>query len=114
MRRASHSFRCRSSRPLISFGVFIGFLASTLFLFAENTSAQQAEQIHLNPAIEKLAHGQPMIGGQTDDMSLQSCRAMARFDFDYEYVDMEHGPLNFDALAYSLKGSLKRHRQLIH
>ncbi|MGA2720716.1 MAG: hypothetical protein ABSF78_17270, partial [Candidatus Acidiferrales bacterium] len=30
--------------------------------------AQQAP-LHLNPAVEKLAQGQPIIGIQTDDMS---------------------------------------------
>jgi 4-hydroxy-2-oxoheptanedioate aldolase len=60
----------------------------------------QQPPLHLNPAIEKLASGQPMIGIQTDDMSLQNCRSLARVDFDYAYVDMEHGPLNLDGLAY--------------
>src|ERR1700732_2568747 len=64
-------------------------------------SAQQAP-LHLNPAIEKLAHGQSIIGIQTDDMSLQNCHSLARVDFDYAYVDMEHGPLNLDGLAYCL------------
>jgi 4-hydroxy-2-oxoheptanedioate aldolase len=64
-------------------------------------SAQQSPT-HLNPAIEKLSHGQPMIGIQTDDMSLQNCRSLARVDFDYAYVDMEHGPLNLDGLAYCI------------
>jgi 4-hydroxy-2-oxoheptanedioate aldolase len=61
--------------------------------------AQEAP-LHLNPAIEKLAHGQPIIGTQTDDMSLQNCHSLARLNFDYTYVDMEHGPLNLDGLAY--------------
>lgn len=60
----------------------------------------QQQPLHLNPAIEKLAHGQPMIGTQTDDMSLQNCHSLARLDLDYVYVDMEHGPLNLDGLAY--------------
>jgi 4-hydroxy-2-oxoheptanedioate aldolase len=60
--------------------------------------------IHLNPAVEKLAHGQPIIGIQTDDMSLQNCHSLARVDFDYAYVDMEHGPLNLDGLAYCVAG----------
>jgi hypothetical protein len=77
-------------------------LVAALFVFVGKFSAQQPESLHRNPAIEKLAHGQPMVGGQTDDMSLQNCRGMARFDFDYEYVDMEHGPLNLDALAYCI------------
>jgi 2-keto-3-deoxy-L-rhamnonate aldolase RhmA len=33
-------------------------------------------------------------------MSLQNCHSLARIDFDYAYVDMEHGPLNLDGLAY--------------
>jgi 4-hydroxy-2-oxoheptanedioate aldolase len=64
-------------------------------------SAQQAP-LHLNPAVEKLAHGQSIIGIQTDDMSLQNCHSLARVDFDYAYVDMEHGPLNLDGLAYCI------------
>jgi 4-hydroxy-2-oxoheptanedioate aldolase len=63
--------------------------------------AQQAP-LHLNPAVEKLAQGQPIIGIQTDDMSLQNCHSLARVDFDYAYVDMEHGPLNLDGLAYCI------------
>lgn len=63
--------------------------------------AQQAP-LHLNPAVDKLAHGQPVVGIQTDDMSLQNCHSLARIDFDYAYVDMEHGPLNLDGLAYCI------------
>lgn len=77
-----------------------GALAA-IVLAASSAAAQQAPQ-HLNPAIEKLAHGEAIIGGQTDDMSLQNCHAMARLSFDYMYVDMEHGPLNFDGLAYCI------------
>jgi 4-hydroxy-2-oxoheptanedioate aldolase len=65
-----------------------------------NTPSAQQPYLHLNPAIEKLAAGKPMIGTQTDDMSLQNCHALARLDFDYVYVDMEHGPLNLDGLAF--------------
>ena len=64
------------------------------------TAAAQQAPLHLNPAIEKLAHGLPIIGTQTDDMSLQNCHALARLDVDYTYVDMEHGPLNLDGLAF--------------
>jgi 4-hydroxy-2-oxoheptanedioate aldolase len=76
-----------------------GALLIALVMPARVGLAQQAS-VHLNPAIEKLAHGQPMIGIQTDDMSLQNCHALSRVDFDYAYVDMEHGPLNLDGLAY--------------
>jgi 4-hydroxy-2-oxoheptanedioate aldolase len=80
--------------------VAVAFIAALIAL-AGIAPAQQAP-LHLNPAIEKLAHGQPIIGTQTDDMSLQNCHALARLDFDYVYVDMEHGPLNLDGLAYCL------------
>src|SRR5258708_17829505 len=69
--------------------------------------AKQA-RVHLNPAIEKLEHGQPMIGIQTDDMSLQNCHSLARLEFDYAYVDMEHGPLNLDGLAYCVAGMVDK------
>ena len=78
--------------------VFFAFMA-TLVLSAGIALAQDAP-LHLNPAVEKLAHGQPIIGTQTDDMSLQNCHSLARLNFDYTYVDMEHGPLNLDGLAY--------------
>jgi 4-hydroxy-2-oxoheptanedioate aldolase len=84
--------------------LIVAVIVAVAFILALVTStriawAQQAP-LHLNPAIEKLAHGQPMIGTQTDDMSLQNCHSLARLDFDYVYVDMEHGPLNLDGLAY--------------
>jgi 4-hydroxy-2-oxoheptanedioate aldolase len=78
--------------------VAVAFFA-TLFTPAGIALAQEAP-LHLNPAVEKLAHGQPIIGTQTDDMSLQNCHSLARLNFDYTYVDMEHGPLNLDGLAY--------------
>src|SRR6266436_1270932 len=79
--------------------IVIGAFLAVLFTPAGIASAQEAP-LHLNPAIEKLAHGQPIIGTQTDDMSLQNCHSLARLNFDYSYVDMEHGPLNLDGLAY--------------
>jgi 4-hydroxy-2-oxoheptanedioate aldolase len=69
------------------------------FVVAASLVAQQAA-LHLNPAIEKLAQDQPIIGTQTDDVSLQNCHSLARLDFDYVYVDMEHGPLNLDGLSF--------------
>jgi 4-hydroxy-2-oxoheptanedioate aldolase len=74
-------------------------LIAVLVMPLGSTSAQQAP-LHLNPAVEKLAGGEPIIGTQTDDMSLQNCRSLARLDFDYTYVDMEHGPLNLDGVAF--------------
>jgi 4-hydroxy-2-oxoheptanedioate aldolase len=87
-----------SHRVMAAVMVFVAFIV-VLVTPARIVLAQQAP-LHLNPAVEKLAHGQSIIGTQTDDMSLQNCHSLARLDFDYAYVDMEHGPLNLDGLAY--------------
>ncbi len=73
----------------------------TAFWLPGSAIAQQPS-LHLNPAVEKLAHGQPILGTQTDDVSLQNCHALSRLDFDYSYMDMEHGPLNVDGLAFCI------------
>jgi 4-hydroxy-2-oxoheptanedioate aldolase len=94
-RLAPRPFRRCLMAPMI---IVIAFIA-ILVLPVGDALAQQAP-LHLNPAVEKLARGEAIIGTQTDDMSLQNCHSLARLDFDYAYVDMEHGPLNLDGLAY--------------
>jgi 4-hydroxy-2-oxoheptanedioate aldolase len=81
--------------------VIVAAFMVMVFLSAGAAPGQQAP-LHLNPAVEKLAHGQPIVGTQTDDMSLQNCHALARLNFDYSYVDMEHGPLNLDGLSFCI------------
>jgi 4-hydroxy-2-oxoheptanedioate aldolase len=88
-------------------GIAFGALIVVLLAPASTVRGQQAPP-HLNPAVEKLAHGQPIVGIQTDDMSLQNCHSLARVDFDYAYVDMEHGPLNLDGLAYCIAGMVDK------
>ncbi len=94
--------RSLGERRMAALGVVVALLAA-LLAPASTVRGQQAPP-HLNPAVEKLAHGQPIVGIQTDDMSLQNCHSLARIDFDYAYVDMEHGPLNLDGLAYCIAG----------
>src|ERR1700674_1707372 len=94
-RLTSRPFNHRAMAATIA---VIAFTA-VLVLPVGSAWAQQAP-LHLNPAVEKLARGEAMIGTQTDDMSLQNCHSLARLNFDYTYVDMEHGPLNLDGLAY--------------
>jgi 4-hydroxy-2-oxoheptanedioate aldolase len=60
-------------------------------------SAQQSVK-HLNPVIEKLAAGKPFIGFQTGDLSLENARSLARADIDYVYLEMEHGPMDFEGM----------------
>ncbi len=91
--------RSLGHRVMAAVMVFVAFL---VLLVAPGIAPAQQAPLHLNPAVEKLAHGQSIIGTQTDDMSLQNCHSLARLDFDYAYVDMEHGPLNLDGLAYCI------------
>jgi hypothetical protein len=74
-------------------------LVLTLVLPPSKTSARQTF-MHLNPAVEKLAAGKPIIGTSTTELSLSNCHALARLDMDYVYVDMEHSPLNLEGLAH--------------
>src|SRR5215471_8837285 len=69
--------------------------------------AQQAPK-HLNPVIEKLAAGKPFIGFQTSDYSLENARTIARADIDYVYLDMEHGPMDFEGLHRFSVGMLDK------
>ncbi|MGA2714808.1 MAG: aldolase/citrate lyase family protein [Bryobacteraceae bacterium] len=91
------TFSRRLTAAMIVVLAFIAALA-----MATVTAPAQQPPLHLNPAVEKLAHGQPIIGTQTDDMSLQNCHSLSRLDVDYSYVDMEHGPLNLDGLAFCI------------
>src|SRR6266849_5183824 len=70
-------------------------------------SAQQAPK-HLNPVIEKLAAGKPFIGYQTGDLSLENARTIARADVDYVYLEMEHGPMDFEGLHRFTVGMLDK------
>ena len=96
-----HHLARRSTRrgPLAPV-IVVAVAAVAVFVLPASTPSAQQPYLHLNPAVEKLAAGKPIIGGQTNDMSLQNCHALARLDFDYMYVDMEHGALNLDGLAY--------------
>jgi 4-hydroxy-2-oxoheptanedioate aldolase len=74
------------------------FRVCTLLFAAAAALAAQSGPKHLNPVIEKLAAGKPFIGFQTGDLSLENARAIARADIDYVYLEMEHGPMDFDGL----------------
>jgi 4-hydroxy-2-oxoheptanedioate aldolase len=53
---------------------------------------------HLNPMIEKLAAGKAVFGPIISDLSMTSARTWARSGADYVWIDMEHSPLNMDAV----------------
>jgi hypothetical protein len=83
----------RRAAMLVNLLFVAGIVAPTGKLFAQ----QQAVK-HLNPVIEKLAAGKPFIGFQTGDFSLENARNLARTDIDYVYLEMEHGPMDFEGM----------------
>jgi 4-hydroxy-2-oxoheptanedioate aldolase len=54
---------------------------------------------HLNPAIAKLASGKQIYGVLTQDLSRENARTLGRRETDFIFIDMEHSPLNMEALA---------------
>ena len=76
-------------------------IAALCALLAVELSAQLPvlSPAHLNPAIAKLAAGKTVYGVLTQDLSRENARILGRRDTDFVYVDMEHSPLNMDALA---------------
>ena len=75
----------------------VGRFLACLILLTGTLCAQQAPK-HLNPVIAKLAAGRPFIGFQTGDLSLENARSLARANIDYVYLEMEHGPMDFEGL----------------
>ncbi len=84
----------------------IALLTAAIATLPQALSA--AEVKHLNPAIEKLAAGKPIIGLQTGSMTADNARAMARADADYVYVDMEHTPMDMAALHQFAAGMVDK------
>ena len=82
-------------------------LSWAMALVAAPLSAQPAPK-HLNPVIEKLAAGKPFFGLQTGDLSLENARTTARSDIDYVYLEMEHGPMDFQGLHQFTVGMIDK------
>src|SRR6266446_4340743 len=47
----------------------------------------------------KLAAGKAVFGPIISDFSMSSARTWARSDADYVWIDMEHNPMNMEAIA---------------
>src|ERR1700744_3572294 len=75
----------------------LAVLAAASIVSLVSVAAQQPAK-HLNPVIEKLAAGKPFIGFQIGDLSLENARTLARADIDYVYLEMEHGPMDFEGI----------------
>jgi 4-hydroxy-2-oxoheptanedioate aldolase len=83
-------------------------VAAVIAVLVPGTPSAQTAPVHLNPVIEKLSQGQPFVGVNTGDLSLENARTTARAPIDYVYVDMEHTPLSFEALNMFLIGMSDR------
>ena len=83
-------------------------VVGVITVFPMSVSSTQQSLTHLNPVIEKLAQGQPVIGVSTTNLSLENARELARTDLDYVRVEMEHSPMSFDALRLFLLGAIDK------
>jgi hypothetical protein len=82
-------------------------IALAVALYTPRVFAQQS-YIHLNPMIEKLAQGKPVVGITTADFSMENAHAIARSDVDFVRIEMEHGPMDFEALRNFLIGMIDK------
>lgn len=83
-------------------------LAGVAITMLTSMAVAQTAPKHLNPVIEKLAAGKPVIGFQTGDLSLEQARSIARSDIDYVYLEMEHGPMDFQGLHHFAVGMIDK------
>jgi len=79
----------------------------TATLFAPYGVSQQT-YLHVNPMVEKLAQGKPVLGISTADFSMENAHAVARADVDFVRLEMEHGPMNFETLRNFLVGMVDK------
>lgn len=88
------------------------FAAAVCGLLVSTVSAQLPvlSPAHLNPAIAKLLSGRPIYGVLTQDLSRENARTLARRETDFIFIDMEHSPLNMDALANFVAASSDKAR----
>src|SRR5215469_13207704 len=84
--------------PMLPHPLLSRFLAAAWIILPIPIALAQQAPKHLNPVIEKLAAGKPFFGVQTGDLSLENARSLARANIDYVYLEMEHGPMDFEGL----------------
>jgi 4-hydroxy-2-oxoheptanedioate aldolase len=75
---------------------------------SQSPAAAQDTFLHLNPMVEKLAQGKPVIGVSTADLSIENAHALARADIDFVRLELEHGPMDFQALRNFLVGMIDK------
>jgi len=83
-------------------GIVVAFVAAGSVSRGQEPAPTAAT--HLNPIVAKLAQGKAVLGISTEDLSLPNARGIARSGADFVRIEMEHAPLNFDALHMFLLG----------
>ena len=96
---------CR--RGILSPGTLSIGVAAGLLLFAVRAPTQ-SPAVHLNPIVDKLAHGGVVVGVGTGDLSLDNAHALARSDIDFVRLEMEHGPLDVEKVYVFLNEMVDR------
>jgi 4-hydroxy-2-oxoheptanedioate aldolase len=93
----------------MGFALLLVVVAAAGVLAPRGGRAQEAEGVHLNPVIAKLAAGETVYGLiNAGDLSLANARETARAPVDFVYADMEHSPLDFPGLAMFLLGMIDK------
>jgi len=92
-----------------------GAMLLTLGVVSPLLSAGEVEaqsNVRLNRTIELLEGGQPTFGVFSHDRSPDNARALARSGLDFIFIDMEHGPLDVEALRMFLLAMTDKRRIL--
>ena len=95
-------------RPVVVALAFTGAIAVLMLPQGAAQSASSPEYMHLNPMIEKLARGKPVVGISTSDLSIDNAHAITRANVDFVRIEFEHGPMNFDSLRNFLVGMIDK------
>jgi 4-hydroxy-2-oxoheptanedioate aldolase len=93
--------RNRPSRAIRA-AVMVALVAGVALILPRGTLRAQMTPLkpaHLNPMIEKLAAGKAVFGPIISDLSMTNARTWARSSADYVWIDMEHNPMNMEAVA---------------
>jgi 4-hydroxy-2-oxoheptanedioate aldolase len=84
----------------------------TLAFVCALATAATSQSARLNRTIELLAAKRPTLGILSHDRSLENARSLARSGLDFVIIDMEHGPLDIQALRTFLLGMTDKARIL--
>ncbi len=71
-------------------------------------SVYASDDGRINGVIEKLSQGKPVFGIFSGDRSLNNAGALADSNLDFVVIELEHNPMDFEAVRVFLQGMLSR------